>query len=96
MFVNIVHFPPIKESKEAAFREWFAWSNVTYAKHNGFISRRLLKPLKGGTYAAIVEHQSQETFMAMHTSDDQKDAHRRVEPLFDGKPSAEFFEVLPD
>ncbi len=27
MFVNIIHFPPVKAGKDAEFREWFAWSN---------------------------------------------------------------------
>lgn len=27
MFINIINFPPIKEGKDAEFREWFAWSN---------------------------------------------------------------------
>jgi hypothetical protein len=43
MFINIIQFPPIKPGKEAEFREWFAWSNAQYAKHTGFISRRLFE-----------------------------------------------------
>ena len=27
MVVNFVFFPPIKDGKDAEFREWFAWSN---------------------------------------------------------------------
>jgi len=27
MFVVLISFPPIKEGKDAEFREWFAWSN---------------------------------------------------------------------
>ena len=64
MFVNIIHFPSVKTNKDAEFREWFAWSNKQYAKHNGFLSRRLLKSRKSGTYVGIVEHESYETFMA--------------------------------
>lgn len=94
MFVNIVHFPPIKAGKDAEFREWFAWSNEQYAKHKGFICRRLLKPWEGGNYVAIVEHDSYETFMAMHTSSTQAEAHKRVEPLFDGNPTPHFYEVV--
>jgi antibiotic biosynthesis monooxygenase (ABM) superfamily enzyme len=93
MFVNIMQFPPIKEGKDAAFREWFAWSNEQYAKHKGFIRRRLLKPRKGGNYAALVEHENFETFMAMHTSPTQAEAMERVKPLFDGHPIAQFYDV---
>lgn len=94
MFVNIMQFPPIKEGKETAFREWFAWSNDQYAKHKGFIRRRLLKPRKDGNYVALVEHESFETFMAMHTSPTQAEAMERVKPLFDGHPTAHFYDVV--
>lgn len=94
MFVNIMQFPPIKEGKDAAFREWFAWSNDQYAKHKGFIHRRLLKSRKDGNYVALVEHESFETFMAMHTSPTQAEAMERVKPLFDGHPTAHFYDVV--
>lgn len=93
MFINIIYFPPIKAGKDVEFREWFTWSNQEYAKHKGFISRRLLKPRGGGDYIGLIEHESYETFMAMHTSPTQADAHKRGEPLFDGSPSPGFFEV---
>jgi len=94
MFVNIIHFPPIKEGKDAEFRQWFAWSNEEYAKRKGFISRKLLLPREGGNYAAIVEHESYDMFMAMHTSPTQANANVRVKPLLDGSPTPEFFEVV--
>jgi len=93
MFVNIIHFPPIKVGKDSEFREWFAWSSEQYAGHKGFISRRLLKPREGGNYAAIVEHESYETFMAMHTSPTQAEARRLVALLMDGNPTPHFYEV---
>ncbi|HNY69931.1 MAG: antibiotic biosynthesis monooxygenase [Syntrophorhabdus sp.] len=94
MFIAIINFPPIKDGKDAEFREWFSWSNTEFAKHEGFISRRLLKPLKGGNYAAIVEHKSQETFMAMHTSPAHDEAGKRVQPLFNGNPTPTFYEAI--
>lgn len=94
MFVNVMHYPPIKEGKDADFREWFAWSNKEYARHKGFIGRRLLKPRKGGNYVGLIEHESFETFMAMHASPTQAEAHKKVEPLFDGSPRPEFYEVV--
>ena len=94
MFVNIIHFPPIKPGKDAEFREWFAWSNKEYAKHKGFISRKLLKLREGGNYAAIVEHESYETFWAMHTSPTQVEAGKRVLPLLEGEPSAAVYEAV--
>lgn len=94
MFVNIVHFPPIKAGRDAEFREWFAWSNTEYAKHKGFIRRLLLQPRGGGSYSAMVEHDSYDTFMAMHTGPTQAEAHARVEPLLDGRPTPHFYEVV--
>jgi heme-degrading monooxygenase HmoA len=94
MFVVIINFPPIKEGKDAEFQEWFSWSNKEFANHKGFISRKLLKPLKGGTYAAVVEHESYETFMAMHTSPAHDEAGKKVAPLFDGNPTPRFYNVI--
>jgi len=94
MFVVIVKFPPIKAGKDAEFQEWFTSTNKEFANHKGFIGRRLLKPIKGGDYAAIVEHESQQTFMAMHNSPAHAAAAKRVGPLFDGNPTPELYEVI--
>ena len=94
MFVNLVRFAPVKAGQDAAFRAWFAWSNREYARHQGFIRRRLLAPREGGAYVAVVEHESYETFMAMHTSPTQAEARRRVEPLLEGQNAPEFYEVV--
>ena len=94
MFVVIISFPPIKEGKDAEFREWFAWTNNEFANYQGFIGRRLLKPVKGGNYAVIMEHESQETFMAMNNSPAHAEAGKRVGPLLGGSPSPQFYEVI--
>ncbi len=94
MFVAIISFPPIKAGKNAEFLEWFAWTNNEFSKQKGFIRRRLLKPLEGGTYAAIVEHSSRETFLAMHASPVHEEAGRRVKGLLDGQPTPQFYEVV--
>lgn len=77
-----------------SFAKWFAWSNVEYAKHKGFISRRLLKPREDGNYVGLVEHESYDSFMAMHTSSTQAEANKRVKPLLNGSPTPEFLEVV--
>jgi antibiotic biosynthesis monooxygenase (ABM) superfamily enzyme len=94
MFVNIVQFPKIKEGKDREFRQWFEDSNRAYAGHPGFIRRILLQPREGGNYVAIVEHESHETFMAMHTSSTQADLRQRVDPLFEGNPRPTFYNVV--
>src|SRR5688572_16579006 len=96
MLVNIVQFPKIKEGKDTEFRQWFADSNRAYADHPGFIRRILLQPREGGNYVAVVEHESYETFMAMHTSSTQAELRRRVEPLFQGDPHPAFYDVVTD
>lgn len=95
MFVNIVEFPLVRKGKDEEFRKWFEWSNTIYAEFDGFISRRLLKPTEAGeNYAAVVEHESEKTFMAMHLSDERQKAWARVEPLLEGSPSPHFYEVV--
>ena len=94
MFIVIISFPPIRAGKEAEFEKWFAWSNSEFSGFKGFIRRRLLKPLEGGNYAAIVEFENRETFAAMHDSPSHAEAGELVMPLFDGKPTPHFYEVL--
>jgi heme-degrading monooxygenase HmoA len=94
MYVAIIDFPAIKPGRDAEFQEWFSWSNKEFAKHKGFIKRILLKPAKDGNYVAIMEHESQETFMAMHSSPEHAEAGKRVTPLFDGSPSPRFYTAI--
>ena len=94
MFIIIVNFPPIQPGKDAEFREWFAQTNEEFGKHDGFISRRLLKPINGGNYAAVVEHESHETFMKMHGTPAHAKASERVAPFFDGSRTPQFYDVI--
>lgn len=95
MFVNVVEFPPVAEGRDADFRAWFDWSNGVYAEFDGFVSRRLLEDMKvPGRYAAIVEHESEATFMAMHLSDARQEAWGRAEPLLTGSPTPHFYTVV--
>ena len=94
-FVNLINFPPLKPGKDGEFREWFQQSSDLFAKHQGFISRTLLKSTeKTGRYAAVVEHQSKETFMTMHLSDERRSLFKKVETLLDGMPEPHFYEVV--
>lgn len=96
MFVVIISFPPIKVGKEAEFLLWFASSNQIFSEFDGFLSRRLLKPLAGGTYAAIVEFETQVEFQDMHSSPVHDLAGAQMVPLFDGKPTPTFYEVISE
>jgi len=94
MFVVVISFPAIKDGKDAEFQEWFASSNRAFANFKGFISRKLLKPLEGGNYAAIVEFENQAAFEAMHGSLIHDEAGEQVKALFDGKPTPKFYEAV--
>ncbi len=94
MFVALISFPPIKSGKDEEFRDWFASSNRAFSTFRGFRSRKLLKPLEGGNYAAIVEFEDQDTFQAMHSSAIHEKAGEQVKPLFEGKPTPRFYEVI--
>lgn len=96
MFINLVHFPKIKDGKDHEFRQWFAESNRAYAKHPGFISRVLLRPRESGNYVAVVEHESYDTFIAMHTSSTQAELRQRVQSLLEGNPKPTFYDVVID
>ena len=84
------------EKAKQEFEKWFATSNQAFSNFKGFISRRLLKPIKGGNYAAIVEFENQDAFQAMHSSSTHDDAGDNVRPLFDGKPTPTFYEVIEE
>ncbi|MDQ7827090.1 MAG: antibiotic biosynthesis monooxygenase [Candidatus Eremiobacteraeota bacterium] len=94
MYIVIISFPPIQEGKDAEFQQWFASSNQAFAGFEGFISRKLLRPLEGGSYAAIVEFENQASFQAMHTSALHAKESEKVQPMFDGKPTPRFYEVV--
>jgi len=94
MFVALISFPPIKTGRDAEFREWFASSSRAFSVFRGFIGRRLLRPLEGGNYAAIVEFEDRATFQAMHSSSIHAKAGEQAKPLFDGKPTPTFYEII--
>jgi len=93
MFVNVVEFPPIKKGKDGEFKEWFKESNAAFMKYDGFISRRLLVSEKG-SYAAIVEHRTRDTFMKMHTSKEHEVLRAKGDLLMDGNPKPHFYDVV--
>lgn len=96
MLVNVVEFPPVAEGRDADFRAWFEWSNGVGAEFDGLVSRRLLEDTKvPGCAAAIVDHESEATFMAMHLSGARQEAWKRAEPLLTGSPTPHFYTVAP-
>jgi len=94
MFIVFISFPPVKEGRDADFQKWFAASTEAFRKFNGFINRRLLKPVNGGNYTAIVEFKDQAAFQAMHSSPAHKETGDQMRPLLEGNPTPTFFQVI--
>jgi len=95
MFVNLIRFPALHPGREEAFLEWFKRSNRVYRDFPGFRSRRLLRAADG-SYAAVVEHESEQTFMAMHTSPERAGLWADVEPLVQERPQPAFYDVVEE
>jgi len=95
MFVAIARFPEIPTEREAEFRAWFAWSNDLLRDIDGLQGRRLLHATDG-TYTALVEHKSAESFAAMHTTEVASQVHAKLGKLLLDEPAATTHEVVVD
>jgi heme-degrading monooxygenase HmoA len=83
-----------KNGRDGEFRKWFATSNQVFSKFSGFVSRKLLNPLREGNYTAIVEFENQAAFQAMHNSPQHEETGNQVRSLFDGTPTPTFYEAI--
>ena len=95
MFVAIARFPEIPTEREEEFQAWFAWSNDQLREIDGLKGRRLLRS-PDGTYTALVEHKSAETFAAMHSTEVASQVHARLGKVIIDEPRATKYEVVVD
>ena len=95
MFVAIARFPEVPTEREEEFVAWFAWSNGQLREIDGLQCRRLLRAADG-TYTALVEHKSAETFAAMHATEVASLVHSRLGEVLHGEPLATKYEVVAD
>jgi len=95
MFIAIARFPEVPTEREEEFEAWFAWSNGQLREIDGLRGRRLLRATDG-TYTALVEHESAETFAAMHTTEVASQVHARLGEVVHGEPLATKYEVVAD
>jgi heme-degrading monooxygenase HmoA len=95
MFIAIARFPEVPTVREAEFRAWFAWSNDQLRDVEGLQGRRLLRTDDGG-YTALVEHDSAESFAAMHATDAASRVHAQLGELLLEGPAASTYEVVAD
>jgi hypothetical protein len=86
----------LRWTKDAEFRRWFGASSQVFSTCKGFMSRRLLKPVEGGSCAAIVEFADQAPFQAMHSSAAHAQVGAQVKPVFDGAPTPTFYEAISE
>ena len=94
MFVVIVHFPPVAAGREAEFEQWFGRSNALLSQCEGFRARRLLRD-EDGHYTGLVEHESRETFAAMHESPQHSEANALLDgEILEGPQSPRFYDVV--
>jgi heme-degrading monooxygenase HmoA len=95
MFVAIARFPEVPTERADEFEAWFAWSNSELRPIEGLTGRRLLRA-PDGTYAAVVEHASQETFAAMHATEVATQVHARLTAILNDEPRSTAYEVVAD
>jgi heme-degrading monooxygenase HmoA len=95
MFVAIALFREVPTEREAEFRAWFAWSNDQLRDIDGLQGRRLLRA-SDGSYTALIEHNSAETFAAMRGTKVALQVHALLAELLLGEPAATMHEVVVD
>ena len=95
MFVATAHFPEVPTEREEEFQAWFAWSNGQLRGIDGLQGRRLLRAADG-SYIALVEHKSAETFAAMHLTEVAQLVHARLGDVLGDEPLATKYEVVAD
>ncbi len=95
MFVAMARFAGVRNEREQEFQAWFAWSSEKLRDIDGLKGRRLLRA-SDGTYTALVEHQSGETFAAMNTTEVATQVHARLADIVNDEPRATTFKVIAD
>ena len=93
MFIAVVHFPPVPAESEPLFEDWFSWSNGQLREATGLVRRQLLRG-ENGSYAGLIEHESESTFAQMHESPVAAEVQRRLRNIVSGAPRAERYEVV--
>lgn len=93
MFIALVQFPHVPVDRDTDFQNWFAWSNQQLTGAAGLRSRLLLRSSEGG-YCALVEHDSQDSFVAMHSDPVVDQVQARLHDIAPEPPRATQFDVI--
>lgn len=92
MFIVIADIQ-LKKGTESEFKQWFAESNKTLSKLDGFVSRRLLESADG-KHRIIIEHQSKETFEKMYQSQEHAKLHAKAITFMEESPLPKFYNIV--
>lgn len=95
MHIAIARFPSVPAARDQDFRDWFAWSNDQLRDVAGLKARRLLRG-PDGSYTALVEHESADTFAAMHTAGPVSKIHEQLGEILDDTAEATKYDVVVD
>lgn len=95
MFVAITRFPEVSAEQRSGFEAWFAWSNDELREADGLTGRRLLRA-SNGTYTAVVEHDSAQTFAAMNATGVAGHVQSRLRKIVKDAPLTSTHEVVVD
>jgi heme-degrading monooxygenase HmoA len=83
----------LKEGVEEEFKKWFSESNKILSKLDGFVSRRLLES-PDGSHRIILEHQSRQTFEAMHQSQEHSKLHSEAITFMESTPIPKLYNIV--
>ena len=95
MHIAIARFPSVPAERDQDFRDWFAWSNDQLRGMAGLRGRRLMRA-SDGSYTALVEHESADTFAAMHTAGPVSKIHEQLGEILDDTAEATKYDVVVD
>lgn len=95
MFIATIRFPAVPEERVQPFLDWFTWSNDILRGTPGLRQRRLLRGTDNA-FAAIVEHDSAETFTQMHHTEEASRIQAQLATILDERPQATTFEVAAE
>jgi len=95
MHIAIARFPAVPAGRDKDFRDWFASSNDQLRETAGLKGRRLLRAADG-SYIALMEHESANSFAAMRTATAVSMIHSGLGRMLNDRQQAMGYEVVVD
>ena len=95
MHIAIARFPAVPAGRDQDFRDWFASSNDQLREMAGLKGRRLLQAADG-SYVALMEHESLNSFAATRTATAVSMIHSGLGQILNDRQQAMGYEVVVD